>query len=157
MPSQSFGGSKKHVMILLAAIMITLNFRPKDDIIVFADKQRIYQVIHNILNNAIKYVDEGEITIETALQEREETSADNGHIRRQLVVSVQDSGPGIDPEIMLKLFTRFTTGSEKGTGLGLFISKSIVEAHGGRVWAENNEKGAVFRFTLPLVANENIS
>ena len=135
---------------------ITLSFRPKDDIIVFADKQRIYQVIHNILNNAIKYVDEGEITIETMLQEGEETSSDNSHIRRQLVVSVQDGGPGIDPEIMPKLFTRFTTGSEKGTGLGLFISKSIVEAHGGRIWAENNEKGAVFRFTLPLVANEKI-
>ena len=70
----------------------------------------------------------------------------------QLIVSVKDMGSGIDPEIMSRLFTKFTTKSQTGTGLGLFISKSIIEAHGGRIWAENNKdgKGATFTFRLPL-------
>jgi signal transduction histidine kinase len=74
------------------------------------------------------------------------------HIDGQLVVSVKDTGSGIDPEIMSRLFTKFTTKSQTGTGLGLFISKSIIEAHGGRIWAENNKdgKGATFTFRLPL-------
>ncbi|MGH9990245.1 MAG: sensor histidine kinase, partial [Nitrososphaera sp.] len=71
----------------------------------------------------------------------------------QVVVSISDTGSGISPEIYPKLFTKFVTNSEKGTGLGLFISRSIIEAHGGRIWAENNKdgKGATFIFTLPLV------
>ena len=74
------------------------------------------------------------------------------HIDEQLIVSVKDTGSGIDPEIMSRLFTKFTTKSQTGTGLGLFISKSIIEAHGGRIWAENNKdgKGATFTFRLPL-------
>ena len=74
------------------------------------------------------------------------------YIDGQLVVSVKDTGLGIDPEIMPRLFTKFTTKSQTGTGLGLFISKSIIEAHGGRIWAENNKdgKGATFTFRLPL-------
>jgi two-component system sensor histidine kinase VicK len=68
------------------------------------------------------------------------------------MVSVKDTGSGIDPEIMSRLFTKFTTKSQTGTGLGLFISKSIIEAHGGRIWVENNKdgKGATFTFRLPL-------
>jgi signal transduction histidine kinase len=68
-------------------------------------------------------------------------------------VSIKDTGIGIAPEIMPRLFTKFATKSEKGTGLGLFISKSIVEAHGGRIWAENNAdgRGATFSFNLPIV------
>ena len=71
---------------------------------------------------------------------------------RQLIVSVKDTGSGIDLKIMSRLFTKFTTKSQTGTGLGLFISKSIIEAHGGRIWAENNKdgKGATFTFRLPL-------
>jgi signal transduction histidine kinase len=67
-------------------------------------------------------------------------------------VDVKDTGVGIDPDIMPRLFTKFATNSEQGTGLGLFISKSIIEAHGGRIWAQNNKdrKGATFSFTLPL-------
>ena len=70
----------------------------------------------------------------------------------ELVVSVSDNGKGIDSEIMPRLFTKFATKSFDGTGLGLFISKSIVEAHGGKMWAENNAdgKGATFYFSLPL-------
>lgn len=71
----------------------------------------------------------------------------------QVIVSVKDTGEGIDPEILQKLFTKFATKSHTGTGLGLFISKSIVEAHGGKIWAENNKdgKGATFYFSLPLI------
>ena len=69
----------------------------------------------------------------------------------RVIVRVEDSGAGIDPEIMPRLFTKFATKSEKGTGLGLFISKSIIEAHGGQMWAENNRsKGATFAFSLPI-------
>ena len=69
-----------------------------------------------------------------------------------VVVSLKDDGPGIDPEIMPRLFTKFATKSNTGTGLGLFISKSIIEAHGGKIWAENNldGKGATFTFSLPV-------
>jgi signal transduction histidine kinase len=70
----------------------------------------------------------------------------------ELMIAVMDDGTGIDPAIMSRLFTKFATRSHVGTGLGLYISKNIVEAHGGRIWAENNPdgKGATFRFTLPL-------
>lgn len=69
---------------------------------------------------------------------------------------MRDSGLGIDPEILPRLFTKFATKSETGTGLGLFISKNIIEAHGGRIWAENNAdgKGATFAFSLPINMNE---
>ena len=112
------------------------------DISIEADKGRITQVISNLLSNAPKFTTEGSITIAT---ERKSS---------QIVISVKDTGTGIDSEILPKLFTKFATKSETGgTGLGLFISKSIIEAHGGRIWAENNidgEKGATFSFSLPL-------
>ena len=76
-----------------------------------------------------------------------------GGEKDSVVVHVKDSGKGIDEEIVPRLFTKFATNSETGTGLGLFIAKSIVEAHGGKIWAENNdgEKGATFSFSLPLM------
>ena len=76
------------------------------------------------------------------------------NIAQQVIVSIKDTGRGIDPEIFTRLFTRFATQSESGgTGLGLFICKGIIETHGGKIWAENNEdgKGATFSFSLPLV------
>ena len=98
--------------------------------------------ICNIRKNAIKFTNKG-IIITTA--EEKDT---------HVVISVKDTGTGIDPEILPRLFTRFASKSESkiGTGLGLFISKGIVEAHGGRIWAENNTdaKGATFTFRLPL-------
>jgi two-component system sensor histidine kinase VicK len=111
------------------------------DIFVNADKERITQVIANLLRNAINFTDGGGL-----VSVRSEIK--NDHV----VISVTDTGSGISPEIYPKLFTKFATKSEKGTGLGLFISKSIIEAHGGRIWAENNkdDKGATFSFTLPL-------
>jgi signal transduction histidine kinase len=111
------------------------------DISIEADKGRITQVISNLLSNAAKYTTEGSIIVST---ERKSS---------QIVISVKDTGTGIDSGILPKLFTKFATKSETGgTGLGLFISKSIVESHGGRIWAENNTdgKGATFYFSLPL-------
>jgi signal transduction histidine kinase len=108
--------------------------------IVEADKDRISQVISNLLANAVKFTNEGAIRVAA--------EKNNGEI----LVSIKDTGTGIDPEILPRLFTKFTTKSNTGTGLGLFISKSIVEAHGGKIWAENNAdgKGATFYFSLPL-------
>jgi two-component system sensor histidine kinase VicK len=78
--------------------------------------------------------------------------------KEEVVVSIKDTGTGIDPEILPRLFTKFATKSITGTGLGLFISKNIVEAHGGKMWAENNNdafgkrtRGARFCFTLPII------
>jgi signal transduction histidine kinase len=109
-------------------------------ILVEADRMRISQVLSNLLSNAVKFTKQGTVYI----------SAENKD--GQLIVSVKDMGSGIDLEIMPRLFTKFTTKSQTGTGLGLFISKSIIEAHGGRIWAENNKdgKGATFTFRLPL-------
>jgi len=109
-------------------------------IVVEADKGRISQVISNLLDNAVKFTNQG--TIRVAAEKN------NGDI----IIRIKDTGTGIDPEILPRLFTKFTTKSNTGTGLGLFISKSIIEAHGGRIWAENNTdgKGATFYFSLPL-------
>lgn len=117
-------------------------YTPKD-IIVNADKGRLSQVIANLLSNAIKFTDKGVISIETSESDGE------------VIATIRDSGSGIDPEIFPKLFSKFITKSDRGTGLGLFISKSIIESHGGKIWAENNrfEPGATFYFSLPAVDN----
>lgn len=111
-----------------------------EQILVEADRTRIYEVISNLVRNAIKFTDEGTIMIKAEKR--------NG----EAVIEVKDTGKGIDADIMPKLFSKFVTKSNQGTGLGLFVSKKIVEAHGGRIWAENNKdgKGATFSFTLPL-------
>ena len=112
----------------------------KNPIFVEADKFRLTQVISNLLDNAIKFTLKGHITIST-----EKTDSD-------AIIRVKDTGSGIDPEIYPRLFSKFASKSFQGTGLGLFISKSIVEAHGGKIWVENNknENGVTFIFTLPL-------
>jgi two-component system, OmpR family, sensor histidine kinase VicK len=124
-------------------ILYEKNSGAATDIYLEADKRRISQVIYNLLHNAIKFTNEGSITISVKRK-----TDDN----KVIVVSVNDTGTGIDPEILPRLFTKFATKSITGTGLGLFISKSIVEAHGGRIWAENNidGKGATFAFSLPF-------
>jgi two-component system, OmpR family, sensor histidine kinase VicK len=112
-------------------------------VIVQADKGRITQVIYNLLSNAIKFTHEGDtISIDIRKDEKE----------KFVIITVKDTGQGIDPEIFPRLFSKFATKSFEGTGLGLYISKSIVEAHGGRMWAENNKdgKGATFYFNVPL-------
>jgi signal transduction histidine kinase len=117
---------------------VLLQYDSIGSISVFADKGRIYQVIYNLLANSVKFTHEGYIRV---VVER------NSH---EIIVSVVDSGKGIDSDIMTRLFTKFSTKSETGTGLGLFICKSIIEAHGGKIWAQNNSsgKGSTFSFTL---------
>jgi signal transduction histidine kinase len=112
------------------------------DISLKADKERLSQVIFNLLSNAIKFTN-GEGGKISVIAEKKDN---------QLIVSIKDRGTGIDPEILPRLFTKFATKSFEGTGLGLFISKSIIEAHGGKIWAENNSngKGATFSFSLPI-------
>lgn len=117
-------------------------YQPKNPIYVSADKTRLYQVIANLLNNAIKFTKEGTISINV---EDKENS--------QVTISVKDTGAGISPEIAPRLFTKFVTTSDAGTGLGLYLSKSIVDAHGGKMWAQNNpgKVGATFGFTFPKI------
>jgi signal transduction histidine kinase len=120
---------------------IKFQYTPRK-VVVEADRMRISQVVSNLLGNAVKFTKQGTVYI----------SADSKD--GEAIVSVKDSGTGIDPEIVSRLFTKFTSKSQTGTGLGLFISKSIIEAHGGRIWAENNKdsKGATFTFRMPLEA-----
>ena len=141
--SISFNGKKKENTRIFYESLKNKN------IIVQADKARITQVIFNLLNNAVKFTsEEGRGTISIILEGKNK----NDNYQEEVIVRIKDTGIGIAPEIMPRLFTKFATKSEKGTGLGLFISKSIIEAHGGRIWAENNTdgKGATFYFSLPL-------
>ena len=119
----------------------------KRRIFVEADRGRITQVLTNLLNNALKFTDEGQITVSTY---QNNDSYDN---KDEVTVRVVDSGSGIDNGIYPKIFSKFATKSHQGTGLGLFISKSIIEAHGGRIWAKNNTdgRGATFIFTIPII------
>jgi two-component system sensor histidine kinase VicK len=111
-----------------------------EPLMVSADKPRIFEVISNLVSNAIKFTEQGSITVRA------------GIIDGAASVTVKDTGSGIDQEIVPRLFTKFASKSEQGTGLGLFISKKIVEVHGGRICGENNPdgKGTTFVFTLPL-------
>ncbi len=115
---------------------------PSHPIAIYADKQRITQVMINLLTNAINFTDSGIISVSINLS--------TGNLVK---VSVKDSGKGIDPKIQRKLFEKFSTNSDKGIGLGLFISKYIIGAHGGTITGRNNryDRGATFSFTLPIV------
>ena len=116
---------------------VKLIYENKDkDVVIEADKARLTQVISNLLSNSVKFTSEG--TISTTVENKQ---------NQEVIVSIKDAGTGIDPEILPRLFTKFVTKSTSGIGLGLFISKSIIEAHGGKMWAE---KGAKFTFSLPL-------
>ena len=103
-----------------------------------------------MLNNAVKFTAEEGGIISIILEKKKDE--DDHHCQDEIVVKIKDTGIGIATEILPRLFAKFAMKSEKGTGLGLFISKSIVEAHGGRIWAQNNSdgKGATFCFSLPL-------
>jgi two-component system sensor histidine kinase VicK len=114
---------------------------------ILADQDRIRQVITNLVDNAIKFTEKGMITLTTEIEDEND----------RVTVKVKDTGRGIHPEIIPKLFTKFATKSDKGTGLGLYICKGIIEAHHGKIWAENNSSGygangsgATFSFSLPL-------
>jgi signal transduction histidine kinase len=162
-------------------------------VIVEADRRRLTQVISNLLDNAIKFTKEGNVTVTTTtITQKKET--DNNDNRRGggggakegpaaeeelVVIAIKDTGSGIDHELLPRLFTKFATKSYRGTGLGLYISRSIIEAHGGKIWACNNNnnnnssnnnneneklsdsdgqlKGATFYFTLPFVSETDLT
>ncbi len=121
---------------------VNITLVSKGDLIVEGDIGRLGQVVSNFISNAIKFTEKGNIDIRLRRLYDDKT----------VVLSVKDDGSGIDPDIMPRLFTKFATKSAAGTGLGLYISKSIVEAHGGKIWAENNSdsKGSKFGFSLPI-------
>lgn len=119
---------------------------------IYADEARLQQVINNLVANAISFTKNGTVTIRVYIAQVA-TDADNGEgDKESIVVEVKDTGAGINPEMLPRLFEKFATRSVSGTGLGLYISKSIVDNHGGKIWAYNNKdgKGATFTFTLPI-------
>ena len=120
---------------------VRIIFQPKESVTVHVDRDRIYQVLSNLLSNALKFTKNGRVTI----------NIDHSN-KNEVVVTIRDTGTGIPPKLMPNLFSKFVTTSNYGTGLGLFISKGIIEAHGGRIWAENNPDGigASFSFSLPI-------
>ena len=119
---------------------VKILFAKQGSVFVEADKERVYQIVTNLLHNALKFTDEGIISVMV-------TSGEN-----EVTVSIKDTGAGIDSDILLNLFTKFTTKHHSGTGVGLYISKNMVEVHGGKIWGRNNSngKGATFSFTLPV-------
>jgi signal transduction histidine kinase len=147
---------------------VKLMYEPGNNntVVVEADRRRVTQVISNLLNNSIKFTKEGTVTVTTTIRRKDVVDRDNrgeggGRVEEEVVIAVKDTGSGIDPGLMPRLFTKFATKSYQGTGLGLFISKAIIEAHGGKMGAENsnNDKdssgkklnGATFYFTLPVI------
>ena len=119
----------------------------KDDIFVEADNQRLTQVISNLISNALKFMSKEKEGLISIILEKQ----DHGDGNADAIITVKDTGTGIDPEIFPRLFSKFASKSFQGTGLGLFISKSIVEAHGGKMWAKNNNTdGATFHFSIPI-------
>jgi two-component system, OmpR family, sensor histidine kinase VicK len=127
-----------------------------EPLFVYADKNRIQQVLSNLLSNALKFTEDGVITINTEkfMDTVNINSNENNKEKEFVSIKIKDTGKGIDPEVLPRLFEKFATKSDKGTGLGLYISKNIIDAHGGKIWGEDNnkngKKGAEFGFTLPL-------
>jgi signal transduction histidine kinase len=131
---------------------------------VIGDKNRIGQVIINLINNSIKFISKDNrdengnqngiisVSVEKTSSVTNNDTSIKEKEKEEAIVSVKDNGKGIDSEIFPRLFTKFATRSFRGTGLGLYIAKNIIESHGGRIWGQNNkdEKGATFYFTLPL-------
>jgi len=127
------------------------------DIFIDGDKERIGQVISNILHNAIKFTKKGTISIDIEKRDGIDNNKDNKDNNNKsdeiIIINIKDTGKGIDSKTFPHLFSKFfSTSGRGGTGLGLYISKNIVDAHGGKIWAKNNEdgKGATFSFSLPL-------
>ena len=128
------------------------------DVMVYADKNRISQVISNLINNSIKFIpkEKGTISITVNRRKSDNNNKENVDYKDKIViVMIKDNGTGVDEQVFPRLFTKFVSKSFQGTGLGLYICKSIVEAHGGKIWAYNNEeceKGATFGFSLPFLS-----
>jgi signal transduction histidine kinase len=123
--------------------MVELRYKQTEanSLLVYADRAKLTQVVSNLLNNAVKFTQAGSITVDVVKDDN------------KAIVRITDTGTGIHPRVESKLFSKFVTNSSSGTGLGLFISKSIVEAHGGKISGSNNTngKGATFSFSLPVV------
>ena len=122
---------------------IKLRYEPKD-IFLVADKVRLGRVISNLLSNAIKFTANGEITLTVA-------DIKYNNVREEIHISIKDTGTGLSPDVLPKLFSKFVSTDSGGTGLGLFVSKNIIESHGGKIEAQNNPdgKGATFYFIIP--------
>jgi signal transduction histidine kinase len=133
---------------------VQINFDSKKNIpaTVYADEARLQQVIDNLLSNAINFTQNGTITITAYRAQVDFEGEKDESDRESTVVEIKDTGTGINSEILPRLFDKFATRSMSGTGLGLYISKSIVDSHDGKIWAYNNKdgKGATFTFTLPI-------
>lgn len=138
---------KRNIQFIYKELVVNYD-SPSKTIFVKGDRLRLNQVLLNLLDNSGKFTKKGSITVTTTV------------ISNKVQVTVKDTGVGIHPEIFPKLFSKFVTRSDRGTGLGLFISKSIIEAHGGKIWAENYSQkqggGAVFNFTLPLLDQKDV-
>src|SRR5262245_27250857 len=112
-----------------------------------ADRVQLQQVIFNLVTNAIEAMSSS-ATDSRILRLRSEATASG-----ECIVAIEDSGPGIEPETLKRIFEPFFTSKSKGIGMGLSICRSIIEAHGGRLWVTGNTpRGAVFRFVLPVAA-----
>lgn len=152
--SNSVTDTREEISKLERNINITFEFEGKleketNTILGTADKDKITQVISNLLGNAVKFTKDGSISANVSLNKE----------RNEVIICIKDTGQGIDPTIIPHLFTKFSSKSFEGIGLGLFIAKNIVQAHGGRIWAENNPDGvgAVFFFTLPLSGSKSFT
>ena len=144
--SNEFANKKKNLQLL---------YEPQD-ILLNVDKSRIAEVLANLLSNAVKFTSKGIIKINVELpQQNEKNKNDDSdkNSKKMVIVNIQDTGQGIDTSILPRLFTKFASKSFQGTGLGLFISKGIIEAHHGSMWGKNNDNGigATFSFSLPAM------
>jgi signal transduction histidine kinase len=163
----------KYGKTMITKLLFKSKLKDEEHILIEADKERLTQVIDNILDNAFKFTDaEGSVTVTLVKQEAhspprkpqlgeqiEQRQRDLGQQKQQQQyanIIIRDTGTGIDPQILPRLFSKFATKSHRGTGLGLHISKNIIEAHGGKIWAENNGngKGATFTIALPLLSKQ---
>ena len=134
-------------------VKIVYDFKNIDDVIIEADRDRVAQVICNLLDNALKFTKASQMIFLIVDKKKDKEEG-----KEQVIVSVKDTGNGISKEVLPKLFSKFTTGgSSSGTGLGLYICKNIIQAHEGKIWAENEPdgKGAIFRFALPVISYIN--
>ena len=163
----AINSDKRHKTDKNANIQLVYPELPAQPIFIYADKNRIQQVISNLLSNALKFTENGIITItmerfkdnnNSNNNSNDDYDDDDNEKQEFVCIKIKDTGKGIDPEVLPRLFEKFATKSDRGTGLGLYISKNIVEAHGGKIWGMNNknnnnmyvENGAEFGFTLPL-------
>ncbi|MFY9869864.1 MAG: HAMP domain-containing sensor histidine kinase [Candidatus Nitrosopolaris sp.] len=144
---------KNQIQDRVGEAQILYESKVNDTIFIEADRYRVAQLVTNLLSNALKFVKRYDGLVTISIEKKEDVIG--GSRQEVALVTIKDNGAGIDADIFPRLFEKFASKSFKGTGLGLFICRSIVEAHGGRIWAENNtEKGATFHFTLPIVQHK---